>query len=242
MHTCRKHFQFDIHDGQTPNTQDTHSDCSVVLVDDLVHVEGPSAELCVLGGSLDGGQVCRPHVFGGIHPEPSHPEVDQVIVVANDHLPDVILALKKTTNKQRELSSPTSHCCWTSEPGRLPAYHCLRRGPHRSLTHLVQVGQTQQVAVADVVGVAVVVDVAVAGGALAPGVEVGGGVRNTGKAEGRPVKLGSSRSVPTVLRPRHVVDDGVHEDPVKEKKSVKKFQPLKRLTHRERLMCSSVAM
>ena len=56
---------------------------------------------------------------------------------------------------------------------------------------------------------------AVAGGALAPGVEVGGGVRNTGKAEGRPVKLGSSRSVPTVLRPRHVVDDGVHEDPEK---------------------------
>ena len=119
----RKHFQFDIHEGQTPNTRDTHSDGSVVLVDDLVHVEGPSAELCVLGGSLDGGQVCRPHVFGGIHPEPSHPEVDQVIVVANDHLPDVILALKKIINKQRELSSPTFHCCWTSEPGRLPA--CL---------------------------------------------------------------------------------------------------------------------
>ena len=210
-----KHFQFDIYDGQTPNRQDTHSDGSVVLIDDLVHVEGPSAELCVLGGSLDGGQVRRPHVFGGIHPEPSHPEVDQVIVVANDHLPDVILTLKKIINKQRELSSPTCHCCWTSKRGRLPACLCHRRGPHRGLTHLVQVGQTQQVAVADVVGVAVIVDVAVAGGALAPGVEVGGGVRNTGKAEGRPVKLGSSRSVPTVLRPRHVVDDGVHEDPEK---------------------------
>ena len=55
MHTCRKDFQFYIYDGQTPNTQDTHSDGSVVLVDDLVHVKGLSADLCVLGGSLDGG-------------------------------------------------------------------------------------------------------------------------------------------------------------------------------------------
>ena len=113
------------------------------------------------------------------------------------------------------------------------------------MTYLVQVGQTKQVAVANIVGIAVVVDVAVSGGALASGVEVGGGVRNTGEAEGRTVKRGSSRSVPTVFRPRHVVDDGVHEDPVDKwelenqpkKKKVDDF--FERL---DRTMSTSVAM
>jgi hypothetical protein len=57
------------------------------------------------------------------------------------------------------------------------------------MPHLVKVGQAEQVAVPDVVGVAIIVDVSVARGALAARVEVGGSVGHSWVAEGPPVIL-----------------------------------------------------
>ena len=83
-----------------------------------------------------------------------------------------------------------------------------------SFSHLVQVRQSQNLTVSHFVRVAVVVDAAVAGGALRPGVEVGGREGHSGEVHRGPVELRARRARARPLRARHVIQLHVHEDSV----------------------------
>lgn len=82
-----------------------------------------------------------------------------------------------------------------------------------SRPHLIQVAETEQVTVADVVGVAVVVDMTVTRRTLAAWVEVLSAVGYPRVTERRSVKGCTARSLTFILGSAHVIDDRVDENP-----------------------------